>query len=340
MAFRRRGTSSTVVRLSQLARRLRDRSPAKAVADAHRSGVAPTLRLLRGGDERMDLRLPVLAFLAVATLGVIALVGPDGPSRADSSAAPWAAEVGAPTAPSLPEMSGALPTASGVAAQQRSPASPPPSGEPRGLPPLSPDSLGSRGTTAAADAAAPAAPRVQAGEEAELGAVSGGDAEGDAPVRRPSPSSTLAPTATTVATVAALPPAEVTPTPAPAQLTPSPAGTPTPAPPPPTAAPTPAPVPPPPTAAPTPAPVPPPPTAAPTPAPVPPPPTAAPTPAPVPPPPTAAPTPTATPPPEPTDSPVPACSDGIDNDGDLLVDWPLDLGCTAPGDPDEAGPVL
>ncbi len=36
--------------------------------------------------------------------------------------------------------------------------------------------------------------------------------------------------------------------------------------------------------------------------------------------------------------PSPACDDGIDNDGDGLVDFPLDLGCTSVTDTDEAGP--
>jgi hypothetical protein len=31
------------------------------------------------------------------------------------------------------------------------------------------------------------------------------------------------------------------------------------------------------------------------------------------------------------------CSDGVDNDGDGLVDWQLDLGCTGPNDPTEGG---
>ena len=31
------------------------------------------------------------------------------------------------------------------------------------------------------------------------------------------------------------------------------------------------------------------------------------------------------------------CNDGIDNDGDGLTDWQLDLGCTGPGDNSEGG---
>ena len=53
--------------------------------------------------------------------------------------------------------------------------------------------------------------------------------------------------------------------------------------------------------------------------------------------PTPEPTPEATP--EPTPAPTPQCSDGIDNDGDLLVDM-LDPGCTSPGDDDEGGFIL
>lgn len=34
---------------------------------------------------------------------------------------------------------------------------------------------------------------------------------------------------------------------------------------------------------------------------------------------------------------MPACSDGLDNDGDGLVDWQLDLGCTGPEDDSEGG---
>jgi hypothetical protein len=34
----------------------------------------------------------------------------------------------------------------------------------------------------------------------------------------------------------------------------------------------------------------------------------------------------------------PQCSDGIDNDGDRLADYPADEGCTSPDDDDETGP--
>lgn len=40
------------------------------------------------------------------------------------------------------------------------------------------------------------------------------------------------------------------------------------------------------------------------------------------------------PPPAP---PLAACSDGIDNDGDLMTDYPSDPGCSDYGDPDESG---
>jgi len=55
------------------------------------------------------------------------------------------------------------------------------------------------------------------------------------------------------------------------------------------------------------------------------------------------PVPTATPTPTPTPTPVPtpvpaACADGIDNDGDTFIDFPLDLGCTDANDTDETGP--
>ena len=62
-------------------------------------------------------------------------------------------------------------------------------------------------------------------------------------------------------------------------------------------------------------------------------PTAAPTPVP-----TAAPTPVPTPLPTPEPTPTPQCSDGVDNDGDLLIDFPQDLGCSSPNDDDESGP--
>ncbi len=41
---------------------------------------------------------------------------------------------------------------------------------------------------------------------------------------------------------------------------------------------------------------------------------------------------------DPTAAPTSACSDGIDNDGDGLVDFPDDGGCTSAADTDEAGP--
>jgi hypothetical protein len=50
------------------------------------------------------------------------------------------------------------------------------------------------------------------------------------------------------------------------------------------------------------------------------------------------PTPTPTLEPTPTATATPQCSDGLDNDGDLLADFPLDLGCTGPEDDDETGP--
>lgn len=43
-----------------------------------------------------------------------------------------------------------------------------------------------------------------------------------------------------------------------------------------------------------------------------------------------------------TDCPAPQCSDGIDNDGDLLIDYPADLGCSSAEDNDETdvtGPI-
>ena len=50
------------------------------------------------------------------------------------------------------------------------------------------------------------------------------------------------------------------------------------------------------------------------------------------------PTPTPTPEPTPTPTPTPAppaCSNGVDDDGDTLIDFPLDPGCTSPDDPSE-----
>lgn len=57
--------------------------------------------------------------------------------------------------------------------------------------------------------------------------------------------------------------------------------------------------------------------------------------------PTPNPTPVPTPAPEPTPVPTPQCSDGIDNDGDGLVDYGLELlvndpGCLSPDDDDES----
>lgn len=49
------------------------------------------------------------------------------------------------------------------------------------------------------------------------------------------------------------------------------------------------------------------------------------------------PTPAPTASPEPSAAPTPQCSDGVDNDGDLLIDFPLDLGCASPTDDDESG---
>ncbi|MBN2361175.1 MAG: VWA domain-containing protein [Deltaproteobacteria bacterium] len=37
------------------------------------------------------------------------------------------------------------------------------------------------------------------------------------------------------------------------------------------------------------------------------------------------------------DNPPPACSDGVDNDGDLLIDWPADPSCADPMDDTESG---
>lgn len=50
----------------------------------------------------------------------------------------------------------------------------------------------------------------------------------------------------------------------------------------------------------------------------------------------APPTPTAVPTPSPTPGPVPQCADTIDNDGDALVDWPVDPGCSNLADNDES----
>ena len=36
-------------------------------------------------------------------------------------------------------------------------------------------------------------------------------------------------------------------------------------------------------------------------------------------------------------SAAPMCSDGLDNDGDGLVDWPVDPGCSSAHDADEGG---
>jgi hypothetical protein len=41
----------------------------------------------------------------------------------------------------------------------------------------------------------------------------------------------------------------------------------------------------------------------------------------------------------PTTPPPPACSDGVDNDGDTLIDHPADPGCTDANDTDETDPV-
>ena len=67
-------------------------------------------------------------------------------------------------------------------------------------------------------------------------------------------------------------------------------------------------------------------------------PTRVPTPTPVPPPPTPVPTPVPTLVPTPVPTPVPPaqCSDLADNDGDLLIDWPLDPGCSSAEDDDES----
>lgn len=41
-----------------------------------------------------------------------------------------------------------------------------------------------------------------------------------------------------------------------------------------------------------------------------------------------------------TPNPLPECSDGIDNDGDGLIDYPADPGCTDPLDPTEQNPTV
>jgi hypothetical protein len=64
--------------------------------------------------------------------------------------------------------------------------------------------------------------------------------------------------------------------------------------------------------------------------------TPAPTAAPTTPPPIDTPAPTPSPTPEPTPSPSPQCSDGVDNDGDLLTDFPVDPGCSSADDNDES----
>ncbi|MCZ6639196.1 MAG: cellulose binding domain-containing protein, partial [Candidatus Dadabacteria bacterium] len=60
-----------------------------------------------------------------------------------------------------------------------------------------------------------------------------------------------------------------------------------------------------------------------------------PTPPPPPPIPTPVPTPAPTPTPSPTPPPTFACSDGVDNDGDGLTDFPSDPGCDSESDDDE-----
>jgi len=40
----------------------------------------------------------------------------------------------------------------------------------------------------------------------------------------------------------------------------------------------------------------------------------------------------------PTPEPTPQCSDLIDNDGDLAIDFPLDPECSSPDDNDESVP--
>jgi hypothetical protein len=50
------------------------------------------------------------------------------------------------------------------------------------------------------------------------------------------------------------------------------------------------------------------------------------------------PMPTSVPTPVPTPEPVPQCSDLIDNDGDLAIDFPLDPECLSPDDNDESVP--
>jgi hypothetical protein len=49
------------------------------------------------------------------------------------------------------------------------------------------------------------------------------------------------------------------------------------------------------------------------------------------------PPPTPAPTPVPTPVPTPACSDTLDNDGDLLTDFPADPGCESAADDDESG---
>jgi len=44
------------------------------------------------------------------------------------------------------------------------------------------------------------------------------------------------------------------------------------------------------------------------------------------------------PPPPPPPAPKPLCSDGLDNDGDGLIDYPADKGCTSADDNDEVDP--
>ncbi|MBI2013595.1 MAG: prepilin-type N-terminal cleavage/methylation domain-containing protein [Candidatus Colwellbacteria bacterium] len=48
---------------------------------------------------------------------------------------------------------------------------------------------------------------------------------------------------------------------------------------------------------------------------------------------------TSAPPPPPPESPPPQCSDLIDNDGDSLIDYPLDPGCSSASDNNETDPV-
>src|SRR3989344_1019272 len=37
---------------------------------------------------------------------------------------------------------------------------------------------------------------------------------------------------------------------------------------------------------------------------------------------------------------IPECNDGLDNDSDLLVDYPYDLGCSSATDNDETDPIV